>query len=330
MPISARMTASVLYVNENGVSPLLDFIIVRVPIEHEGALPSTFAVGSLERVYELGMLLLTSLRLYAWVPSSRYLKIGVIQVSPSSFITANISTSLMDFSFNSSTNTCLLKCAKLVEAILLSASNFLFSLLGTCLIENALKLFEDPSVNKIYGSESSSSTSIRVSEEPSFGRSTMKSANICPLIDTLETLAERLGLTESQPHVDQLIVPIHHSPDKVVVGATALSLSLDVSNIRVRKIRENIASQRSALRDVFVPLSEPFYAEVLIGAEGTSDIVSATDVTTTALSTTLAYASTVLPIYVDDYEVTGMDDQTGADGNADPFPNVDDGELNIP
>ncbi|GKE08884.1 hypothetical protein Tco_1412435 [Tanacetum coccineum] len=29
MPISAGMTASVPYVNENGVSPLLDFIIVR-------------------------------------------------------------------------------------------------------------------------------------------------------------------------------------------------------------------------------------------------------------------------------------------------------------
>nr|GEW01826.1 reverse transcriptase domain-containing protein [Tanacetum cinerariifolium] len=90
---NALMTASVSYVNENGVSPLLDFIIV-------------------------------------WVPFSRYLKIGVIQVSPSSSTTANISTSFMDFSFNSSTNTCLLKCAKLVEAILLSASAFLFSLLG--------------------------------------------------------------------------------------------------------------------------------------------------------------------------------------------------------
>ncbi|GKC94441.1 hypothetical protein Tco_1159883 [Tanacetum coccineum] len=29
MPISARMTTSIPYVNENGVSPLLDFIIVR-------------------------------------------------------------------------------------------------------------------------------------------------------------------------------------------------------------------------------------------------------------------------------------------------------------
>ncbi|GJT14604.1 hypothetical protein Tco_0861646 [Tanacetum coccineum] len=40
---------------------------------------------------------------------------------------------------SSSTNTCLLRCAKLVDAILLSALAFLFSLLRTCLIENILK-----------------------------------------------------------------------------------------------------------------------------------------------------------------------------------------------
>ncbi|GJV12825.1 hypothetical protein Tco_1354366 [Tanacetum coccineum] len=156
-------------------------------------------------------------------------------------------------------------------------------------------------------------------------------------IDTLmnilrleETLAERLSLTEAQPHVDQLMVPIHHSPDKVVVGATALSLALDVSNIWVWKIKENITNQRLALRDVFVPLSEPFSAEILTGAEGTSDAVPATADTTTALSTTFASASTIAPISVDDYEVVGTDDQADADGNAKPFPNVDDAELNIP
>nr|GFC82843.1 hypothetical protein [Tanacetum cinerariifolium] len=42
-----------------------------------------------------------------------------------------------------------------------------------------------------------------------------------------DALAEKLGLVESQPHVDQLLVPIHHSSDQHVVGASALSLSLD-------------------------------------------------------------------------------------------------------
>ncbi|GJX37176.1 hypothetical protein Tco_0250479 [Tanacetum coccineum] len=33
-----------------------------------------------------------------------------------------------------------------------------------------------------------------------------------------DTLAERLGLTELQPNVNQLMVPIHHSPDQRVIG----------------------------------------------------------------------------------------------------------------
>nr|GEU74365.1 putative transposase (putative), gypsy type [Tanacetum cinerariifolium] len=105
---------------------------------------------------------------------------------------------------------------------------------------------------------------------------------------------QNLGLTELQPNVDQLMVPIHHSPDKVVVGASALYLALDVSSIRVQKIRENIGNYRSDLRDVFVPFAKPFSAVVLTGLE-----------------------------------VMGTDDQAGADGNVEPFSIVDDEELNI-
>ncbi|GKE21340.1 hypothetical protein Tco_1432852, partial [Tanacetum coccineum] len=165
-----------------------------------------------------------------------------------------------------------------------------------------------------------------------------KDASIDTLMNILcleDTLAERLGLTESQPHVDQLMVPIHHLPDQVVVGASALSLALDVSSSRVRKIKENITNYRSALRDVFVPLAEPLYFTAVTGTEGTSDAVPVTADITTALSTTFVSASTVTPISVYDYEVTGTDDQTTAnenvaDGNANPFPNVDNLELNAP
>ncbi|GKD57841.1 hypothetical protein Tco_1291228, partial [Tanacetum coccineum] len=57
--------------------------------------------------------------------------------------------------------------------------------------------------------------------------------------------------------------------------------------------------------------------------------------TTTALSIVVASTSTVRPISIDDYKVTGADDQATADGNvadevANPFPNVDDAELNVP
>nr|GFB39110.1 hypothetical protein [Tanacetum cinerariifolium] len=78
-----------------------------------------------------------------------------------------------------------------------------------------------------------------------------KDANVDTIRNLLcldDALAERLGFTESQPHANKLMVPIHHSLDQHVVGTSALSLSLDVSHSLVRKIRENIASHVSALR----------------------------------------------------------------------------------
>ncbi|GKA01378.1 hypothetical protein Tco_0674043 [Tanacetum coccineum] len=149
-----------------------------------------------------------------------------------------------------------------------------------------------------------------------------------------EPLAERLGLDESQPHVDQLLVPIHHSPDRTVIGATSLLFSLDVSRNRVQKIRDNIANHRSALRDVFVPLVEPLSSAALEGTEGTS---GTSPETTTALSVTFASTSSIPPISTDDYDVvhadgqegTGADGQTGAGADVNPFPNVEDAELDI-
>ncbi|GKE10406.1 hypothetical protein Tco_1413957 [Tanacetum coccineum] len=80
--------------------------------------------------------------------------------------------------------------------------------------------------------------------------------------------------------------------------------------------------------------------EVDYGTRGNSDTVHATADTTTALSITLASASTIIPISVDDYEVAGTDDQAAANenvadenlsgGDVNPFPNVDDAELNVP
>nr|GEV17741.1 hypothetical protein [Tanacetum cinerariifolium] len=140
-------------------------------------------------------------------------------------------------------------------------------------------------------------------------------------------VAEKLGLNELQPNVGQLMVPIHYSPDHVVVGATALSLALDTSSSRIQKIRENIANQRSVQRDVFVSLAEPFSSAVLMGVEVTLDAMLAT---TTALSTTLASTSAVDPISIYDYEVVDADDQAVAGENVASFPNVDDAELHIP
>ncbi|GJY42502.1 hypothetical protein Tco_0429772 [Tanacetum coccineum] len=141
-----------------------------------------------------------------------------------------------------------------------------------------------------------------------------------------DTLAEKLGLTESQPHVNQLMLPIHRSPDQTVVGSTSLSLSLDFSHARVQKIWENIANHRSTLCDVFIPLAEPLSSVALEGTEGT---FGTAPVTTTTLSVTFTSISPIPPILTDDYEVVHADGQKGVGADANPFPNVDDTELNI-
>ncbi|GKE10712.1 hypothetical protein Tco_1414263 [Tanacetum coccineum] len=130
------------------------------------------------------------------------------------------------------------------------------------------------------------------------------------------------------------MVPLHHSPDQTVIGARALSLSMDVSHCRVQKIKKNIANNIPALRDVFVPLAEPLSIVALEGTGGTSGTVPDT---TTALSTTYMSASSIPLISTDDYMVvhadsqegTDADVQTGAGADVNPFPNIEDAELDI-
>ncbi|GKC62656.1 hypothetical protein Tco_1095254 [Tanacetum coccineum] len=97
---------------------------------------------------------------------------------------------------------------------------------------------------------------------------------------------------------------------------------------------EDTLAERLALRGVFVPLSKPLSALALEGMEGTSGGAPSTADTTTTLSIVVASTSIVRPISIDDYEVTGADDQATVDGNvadkdANAFSNVDDTELNV-
>ncbi|GJR88617.1 hypothetical protein Tco_0212628 [Tanacetum coccineum] len=132
-----------------------------------------------------------------------------------------------------------------------------------------------------------------------------KDANIETLMNILrleEPVAERLGLQESQPHEDQLMVPILHSPDQTIVGATSLSFSLDVSRNRVQKIRDNIANYRY----------ERYFGTI--------------PETTTVLSVTFAPVSSIPPIsYGWNYELHNCGEQCKClVAGVDPFPNVDD------
>nr|GEW70947.1 hypothetical protein [Tanacetum cinerariifolium] len=182
----------------------------------------------------------------------------------------------------------------------------------------------------VHGKEGRALTDV-AAHNPSTEKSN-KDASVEAVMNILHLegpLTEKIGLNELQPNVDHLMVPIHRSPDKVVVGVIVLSLSLDVSSFQVWRNRENIANQRSALHDVFVPLVDPFSAADLTGTEGNSDTAPATANTNTDLSITFASASSIDPIFVDDYEVVGAEDQAVADENAASFSNVDDAKLNI-
>nr|GEW68134.1 hypothetical protein [Tanacetum cinerariifolium] len=87
----------------------------------------------------------------------------------------------------------------------------------------------------------------------------------------------------------------------------ALHLEENVAHSRVEKIRENVAAQRSALIDVWVPLVDPLSAKNLIGAASTSGSVPAAVVATTALSTTFISASSVPPVTTDNYDIVNVD-----------------------
>ncbi|GKG29992.1 hypothetical protein Tco_0419890 [Tanacetum coccineum] len=74
----------------------------------------------------------------------------------------------------------------------------------------------------------------------------------------------------------------------------------------------------------------------MTGTKSTSAIVAVPAGTTTALSVTFSSASVIRPISTDDYEVIqvdgygggGTEDQIGGN-NVDPFPSVDDVDLNL-
>ncbi|GJZ75718.1 hypothetical protein Tco_0640183 [Tanacetum coccineum] len=156
-----------------------------------------------------------------------------------------------------------------------------------------------------------------------------KDASIETLMNILhleEHVAERLCLQESQPHTDQLMVPIHHSLNQTVMGATSLSFSLDVSCNRVQKIKDNIAKHRSALHDVFVSIVKPLSSVALEGMESTSGTVPKT---TSALFVTFVFVRSTPPISMDDYEIAHAEDQGNVGADVDPFPNVDDAKLII-
>ncbi|GJX05084.1 hypothetical protein Tco_0191000 [Tanacetum coccineum] len=66
-----------------------------------------------------------------------------------------------------------------------------------------------------------------------------------------------------QPDVGQLMVPVHHKQDKVVIGSQALSVALETFHSIVRKMERNLAERLPFLKDVFLSIDHPVSAEAL-------------------------------------------------------------------
>nr|GEW43327.1 hypothetical protein [Tanacetum cinerariifolium] len=100
-------------------------------------------------------------------------------------------------------------------------------------------------------------------------------------------LIDAPGMSDLQPNIEQLKLPIHHLEDQVILGETSLLVALDVPHSRVERIKENVAAQ----------------------------CMLVTAATTTALSVTFASAITIPPITIEDYEIMGTDGPEDAQGS---------------
>ncbi|GJX84713.1 hypothetical protein Tco_0335487 [Tanacetum coccineum] len=110
----------------------------------------------------------------------------------------------------------------------------------------------------------------------------------------------------------------------VVLGSTSLSFSLSVLSSRVEKIRA-YCSHSPCYSWCLCPLTEPLSVVVLTGAKVDSVSLPTPIATTTALSTTFATTSSIVPIYTDDYEVV---DAENVQRNDTSFLNFEEETLN--
>ncbi|GJW31519.1 hypothetical protein Tco_0051551 [Tanacetum coccineum] len=128
--------------------------------------------------------------------------------------------------------------------------------------------------------------------------SNKKDASTWDIMDLLrldDAVAEALGMTDLQPDVSQLMVPVHHKQDRVVIGSQALSVALDICRGRVEKMERNLVERLPFLKDVFVSLDHPLSAEALI--EPPVEVPA-----TNVLSTVVIVPHSGPSVSVEDYE----------------------------
>ncbi|PWA93798.1 hypothetical protein CTI12_AA068030 [Artemisia annua] len=124
-------------------------------------------------------------------------------------------------------------------------------------------------------------------------------------------LAEKPGMADLQPSLEQLDVPLCKAEDNSVAGEALLSSSLSVAYQRVKKIKENIAAGRPTLTEVFALLIKPLSTEVLLGSDIIPSSGPVTIVTGTS-STAIAFATFIGSLPTDDYEIMDFKDDGGS------------------
>ncbi|GKB00761.1 hypothetical protein Tco_0828754 [Tanacetum coccineum] len=128
--------------------------------------------------------------------------------------------------------------------------------------------------------------------------SSKRDASTWDIMDLLrldDTVAETLGMTDLQPDADQLMVPVHHKQDGVIIGSQALSVALNVFRGWVEKMERNLIERLPFLRDVFTSIEDPLSAEALIEP-------SAEAPATNVLSTVVIIPPPNPSISVEDYD----------------------------
>ncbi|GJZ01000.1 hypothetical protein Tco_0518961 [Tanacetum coccineum] len=97
--------------------------------------------------------------------------------------------------------------------------------------------------------------------------SNKKDASTWDIMDLLrldDAVAKTLGMTDLQPDASQLMVPVHHKQDRVIIGSQALSVALDICRGRVEKMERNLIERLPFLKGVFASIDDPLSAEALI------------------------------------------------------------------
>ncbi|GJY41519.1 hypothetical protein Tco_0428789 [Tanacetum coccineum] len=84
-------------------------------------------------------------------------------------------------------------------------------------------------------------------------------ADYTSALQRLRPLADAPGMSDLQPNIEQLKLPIHRPEDQVILGETSLLVALDVTHSCVERIRENVAAQWSTLIGFWTALVDPLF-----------------------------------------------------------------------